>query len=184
MTSREKKIQKWGKHRGRLIDALESNAYSDQIDELKENLTLLRVNEYLSNKNKLLFIALKSGSEECSEYLIQREATANSQHVLNKCDFDKIDKVYKLLSDLSNKYDFIRDSFYGDKKELITRLIDPHKVKANEKRVNFLLKLLSDGFFDINEVRRIIDYEYEGKPEKKGIFLSVYREITLRELGI
>jgi hypothetical protein len=184
MTSREKKIQKWGKHRGRLIDALESNVYNNQIDELKENLTLLRVDEFLSNKNKLLFIALRSGSEECSEYLIQREATANSQHVLNKCDFDKIDKVYKLLSDLSNKYDFIRDSFYGDKKKLITRLIDPHKVQANDKRINFLLKLLSDGFFDVNEVKSCIDYEYEGKPEKKAMFRSIYREITLNELGI
>ena len=184
MTSREKKIQKWGKHRGRLIDALESNAYNNQLDELKENLTLLRVDEFESNKNKLLFIALKSGSKECSEYLIEKEAKTNSQRVLNKCDFEKIDKVYELLSELSNKYDFIRDSFHSDKKELITRLIDPHKVKANEKRINFLLKLLSDGFFEIDEVRRIIDYEYEGKPEKKGMFLSVYREITLRELGI
>ena len=33
MTSREKKIQKWSKFPDRLVDALESNAYNNQIDE-------------------------------------------------------------------------------------------------------------------------------------------------------
>ena len=184
MTSREKKIQKWSKFPNRLVDALESNAYNNQIDELKENLSIVRIPLSSSVKSDLLFIALRSGSKECSEFLIEKEATVNAQHVLYKCDFNKIDKVYKLLSELSVKYDFIRDSFHGDKKSLITRLIDPHKVQANDKRINFLLKLLSDGFFDVNEVKSCIDYEYEGKPEKKAIFRSIYREITLNELGI
>lgn len=184
MTSREKKIQKWSRFPNRLVDALESNVYNNQIDELKENLSLVSIPLFLSVRNKLLLIALKTGSRECSEFLIEKEATANSQQVLSKCDFDKIDKVYELLLELSSKYDFIRDSFNGDKKNLITRLIDHHKVKANDKRINFLLKLLSDGFFDAKEVKRCIDYEYEGKPEKKAMFLSVYREITLNELGL
>jgi hypothetical protein len=94
-------------------------------------------------------------------------------------------EVYTLLEELSNKYEEqIKDIVVNQKPNLINRLVDPSKLDAKNERVDFLFKLISDGFFTAEEVRNQIEANYKDKPEKKSKFIALYREITLKELGI
>lgn len=180
---------KWTKNRSRIIDALESNVHQNQYQNMISNLSLLTVQEFLGIKNRLLFLALKNGSKECAELLLSKEATYNSTEVLRNCDYKKIAEVFNLLEELSKKYEeneLSRDMSSTDSKKpyLINRLIDPSKVDANRERVDFLFKLISEGFFTTEQVKEQIEANYKDKPEKKGKFISIYRELTLKELGI
>ena len=183
------KRQKWKDKRTRIVDTLESNAHSNQYESMISNLSLLTVQEFLGIKNRLLFLALKNGSKECADFLLSKEATFNSTDILTKCDYNKMPEVFNLLEEFSKKYEdkeLSRDmsSVELKKARLINRLIDPGKVDANKERVDFLFKLVSDGFFTAEQVKVQIEENYKDKPEKKGKFISIYRELALKELGI
>ena len=183
------KRQKWTNNRSRIVDALESNAHQNQYQNMISNLSLLTVQEFLGIKNRLLFLALKNGSKECADFLLSKEASYNSSEVLRKCEYTKMAEVFNLLEELSKKYEekeLSRDmsSVESKKSYLINRLIDPSKVDANRERVDFLFKLVSEGFFTAEHVKEQIEVNYKDKPEKKGKFISIYRELALKELGI
>lgn len=182
------KREKWKNKRSRIIDALESNAHDNQYESMISNLSLLTKQEYLSNKDRILFIALKNGSKECAEFLLSKEARFNSLHVLTKCEWKKMSEVFKLLEEVNAKYEDLessKDAGTGlQKSYLINRLIDPSKVDANKDRVDFLFKLISEGFFTVEQVKDQIEVNYKDKPEKKQKFVALYREIKLKELGI
>jgi len=188
-TAKTNKRMKWSNNRSRIVDALESNAHDNQYGNMISNLSLLTVQEFLGIKNRLLFLALKNGSKECAEFLLSKEATFNSTDILTKCDYNKMSEVFNILEELSKKYEdkeLSRDmsSVENKKARLINRLIDPSKVDANKERVDFLFKLVSDGFFTAEQVKLQIEESYKDKPEKKGKFVSIYRELALKELGI
>ena len=176
---------KWKTKRSRITDALLSNAHDDQYENMLTNLSMLTVQEFLSHKDRMLFMALKNGSKRCADFLLSKEARVSSNEILRKCEYTKMFDVYNLLNELSVKYeDQFRDNILNQKPYLINRLIDPSKVDAKNERVDFLFKLISDGFFTAEEVRLQIEANYRDKPEKKSKFISVYREINLKELGI
>jgi hypothetical protein len=91
---------------------------------------------------------------------------------------------FNLIRELDVRDSYSRFNTELQKPYLINRLIDPSKVDANKERVDFLFKLISEGFFTAEQVRDQIELEYKDKPEKKGKFVVLYREITLKELGI
>jgi len=188
-TAKTNKKLKWNNNRSRITDALMSNAHNDQYESMLENLSMLTIQEFLSHKNRMLFMALKNGSKRCAELLLSKEATFNSTEILEKCEYNKMLDVFNLLEYFSKKYEdkeLSRDmsSTETKKSRLINRLIDPSKIDPKNKRVDFLFKLISDGFFTSEEVRTQIEYNYKDKPEKKNKFISIYRELTLKELGI
>lgn len=178
------KKQKWSKNRKRLRDALESNVHENQIENLVENFKLLRPDEFETCKGSLLLISIKSGSKECSEFLIENGAICNPNLILFECKYDKIHIVYDLITELTEKYpnSFTQGKFSINKKSLISRLIDPSKVSDNDKRIDYVFDQM--GFFGYKEVREVIDENYKSKPEKWSKLISVLREIKLRELGI
>lgn len=183
------KRQKWTNNRSRIIDALESNVHQNQYQNMISNLSLLTVQEFLGIKNRLLFLALKNGSKECADFLLSKEATYNATEVLTKCEYKKMAEVFNLLEELNKKYEqkeSSRDmsSVETKKSYLINRLIDPSKVDADKERVDFLFKLVSEGFFTVEKVKEQIEVNYKDKPEKKNKFVAIYRELALKELGI
>lgn len=183
------KRQKWNNNRSRIIDALESNVHENQYQNMISNLSLLTVQEFLGIKDRLLFIALKNASKECADFLLSKEARYNATDVLRKCEYTKMTEVFNLLEEFSKKYDekeLSRDmsSVEVKKSNLINRLIDPSKVDANKERVDFLFKLVTEGFFTAEQVKEQIEANYKDKPEKKNRFISIYRELALKELGI
>jgi hypothetical protein len=134
-------------------------------------------------------MAFKNGSKECAEFLLTKEtadykkSSFNSIDILRKCEYTKMVEVYNLLKlhedkDNSGNHKVLQKSY------LINRLIDPSKVDDKNERVDFLFKLIHDGFFTAEEVRNQIEENYKDKPEKKSKFVALYREITLKELGI
>ncbi len=162
-----------------------SNTHDDQYDNMLTNLSMLTVQEFLSHRNKFLFMALKNGSKRCADFLLSKEASANCNEIMRKCEYQRMVEVYTLLEELSNKYEEqIKDIVVNQKPHLINRLVDPSKLDVKNERVDFLFKLISDGFFTAEEVRQQIENNYRDKPEKKSKFISLYREITLKELGI
>jgi len=171
---------KWTNKRSRIVDALESNAHENKLESMISNLSLLNSDEFSKVKNRLLFLALKNASKECAEFLLSKESKFNSIDILRKCDWTKMVEVFNLLKLHEDKDDYksIQKAY------LINRLVDPSKVDANKERVDFLFKLISDGFFTAEQVRDQIEENYKGKPEKKGSFIAIYRELTLKELGI
>jgi hypothetical protein len=183
-TAETNKKMKWKNKRSRIIDALMSNAHDDQYENMLTNLAMITVQEFLSHRNKFLFMALKNGSKRCAEFLLSKEASANCNEILRKCEYQRVVEVYTLLEELSNKYEEQIKDIVNQKPNLINRLIDPSKADAKNKRVDFLFKLISDGFFTAEEVRTQIESNYRDKPEKKSKFIALYREITLKELGI
>ena len=177
------KKTKWINKRSRIVDALESNAHENQLESMISNLSLLKSDEFLKIKNRLLFLALKNASKECAEFLLSKETGFNSIDILRKCEYTKMVEVFNLLKlhedkDNSGNHKVLQKSY------LINRLIDPSKVDAKNERVDFLFKLIHDGFFTAEEVRHQIEENYKDKPEKKSKFVALYREITLKELGI
>lgn len=182
------KRSKWTNKRSRILDALESNAHDNQYESMISNLSLLTMQEFLSNKDRILFIALKNASRECSEFLLSKEARFNSLQILTKCEWNKMSDVFNLLEELTHKYEYLeasKDAGTGlQKSYLINRLIDPSKVDANRERVDYLFKLVSEGFFTAEQVKEQIEVNYKDKPEKKNRFVSIYRELALKELGI
>jgi hypothetical protein len=173
---------KWKNNRSRIIDALMSNAHDDQYESMLENLSMLTDQEFSSNKHRILLMALKNGSERCADFLLSKEAKANSNQIMTTCEYTKIVDIYNLLDKLILKYeDQFTRSLVNQKSYLIDRLI---KEDAKSERVDFLFKLISDGFFTPEEVRTQIEYNFKDKPEKKNKFISIYRELTLKELGI
>jgi hypothetical protein len=179
-----KKVR-WKTRRSRITDALLSNTHDDQYENMLENLSMLTVQEFLSHKDRMLFMALKNGSKRCADFLLSKEARVSSNEILRKCEYQRMVEVYTLLEELSNKYEEqIKDIVVNQKPHLINRLVDPSKLDAKNERVDFLFKLISDGFFTAEEVRQQIENNYRDKPEKKSKFIALYREITLKELGI
>lgn len=183
------KQTKWKNNRSRIIDALESNAHQNQYESMISNLSLLTVQEFLGNKERLLYIALKHGSKECADFLLSKGSTYNSIQVLRDCQYKKMVEIFNMLEEFDKKYkeeELNRDVSSGENKKLnlINRLIDPSKVEANKERVDFLFKLTSEGFFTIESVKEQIEVHYKEKPEKKNKFVSIYRELVLKELGI
>lgn len=187
-TAKTNKKLKWKNRHSRIIDALISNAHNDQYESMLENLSMLTIQEFESNKNKILFASLKNNSEKCSEFLIKKGAIFNSINILTGCEYTKMVDIYNLLKKYEDKDDSGYHGFASDKVNLklylINRLINPSKIDVGNKRVDFLLKLISDGFFTPEEVRAQIEYHYKDKPEKKNKFISLYRDLTLKELGI
>jgi hypothetical protein len=181
-----KNKQKWTNKRSRIIDALESNVYENQLESMISNISLLRTNEWLSVKNQLLFLALKNASKDCAEFLLSKGATANNYHVLTKCDWKKMHSVFNLLEELNSKYqnEEFRDQGQLNKIILIRRLIDHSKIEANKERLDYLFNLIHEEFLKITQVKNVIEDEYKDKPEKKIKFVALYRELTLKELGI
>jgi hypothetical protein len=92
-------------------------------------------------------------------------------------------EVYNLLK-LHEDKDNSGNHKILQKANLINRLIDPSKVDSKNERVDFLFKLIHTGFFTAEEVRNQIEVNYKDKPEKKSKFIALYRELTLKELGI
>lgn len=160
-----------------------SNAHDNQLESMISNLSLLTNQEFLGIKNKILFMSLKNGSKECAEFLLSKEASFNSIDILRKCEYTKMVEVYNLLK-LHEDKDNSGNHKVLQKVYLMNRLIDPSKVDSNKDRIDYLFKLISDGFFTSEEVRKQIEESYKDKPEKKGKFVAIYREITLKELGI
>jgi hypothetical protein len=188
-TAETNKKMKWINKRSRIIDALESNAHENQLESMISNLSLLTVQEFLGIKNRLLFLALKNGSKECADFLLSKESSYNSTDILRKCEYTKMSEVFNILEEFNKKYEekeLSRDmsSIESKKSYLINRLIDPSKVDAKNERVDFLFKLIHTGFFTAEEVRTNIEANYKDKPEKKAKFIALYRELTLKELGI
>jgi hypothetical protein len=177
------KKMKWSKNRKRLRDALESNAYSNQLSKMLENFQLLKPEEFLQCRNNLLKLALKNASKECAIFLIEKEARSNIEWCLLESDYNKIDKVYNLISELNSKYDFSGPSL-PQKKTLIARLISPEKVSENSERVDYLFKMINEGFFTSEDVMEQIEISYKDKKEQKRYFISLFRDLKLRELGI
>jgi hypothetical protein len=188
-TAETNKKMKWTNKRSRIIDALESNAHENQLESMISNLSLLKSDEFSRIKDRLLFMAFKNGSKECAEFLLTKETadykklSFNSIDILRKCEYTKMVEVYNLLKlhedkDNSGNHKVLQKSY------LINRLIDPSKVDAKNERVDFLFKSISDGFFTAEEVRTQIESNYKDKPEKKAKFIALYRELTLKELGI
>lgn len=178
------KRQKWTNKRSRIVDALESNAHDNQYESMISNIALLTSDEFSRIKNRLLFLALKNGSKECAEFLLSKEAQANIIDILTKCEFVKMVDVFNLIEELDVRDSDSRFNTELQKPYLINRLIDPSKVDANKERVDHLFKLISEGFFTAEQVRDQIEANYKDKPEKKGKFVAIYRELALKELGI
>ena len=188
-TAKTNKKLKWNNNRSRIKDALMSNAHNDQYESMLENLSMLTIQEFLGIKNRLLFLALKNGSKECADFLLSKESSYNSTDILRKCEYTKMSEVFNILEEFNKKYEekeLSRDmsSIESKKSYLINRLIDPSKVDAKNERVDFLFKLIHTGFFTAEEVRTNIEANYKDKPEKKAKFIALYRELTLKELGI
>lgn len=176
--------KKFKQYRKRLFDALISNAYNNQLDKLTNNYNLLTSDEFSKIKNRLLLTSLKNGSKECSEFLIKLGAICNAKSVLLACSWDKIYEIYILIDNLQNQFSFTESLSYKNKDYLITRLIEPSKVNDNSERVDYILELLKNGFFSIDEVRNIHKSLYSGKDKYKNSALSLLRELKLTELGI
>lgn len=182
---------KWSRNRRRLRDALESNIYSDKLTKMLENFQLLKPEEFSECKNNLLKLALKNASKECAIFLIEKEAKASIEWALLECHYNKIDKVYNLISELNLKYEFNGSGPAGlynerltQKKTLIARLISPIKVSENSERVDYLFKMITEGFFTLEDVMEQIEISYKDKQEQKRYFTSLFRELKLKELGI
>ena len=84
---------------------------------------------------------------------------------------------------MNSKYDFIGPSL-PQKKTLIARLISPEKVSENSERVDYLFKMINEGFFTSEDVMEQIEISYKDKKEQKRYFISLFRDLKLRELGI
>ena len=177
------KKMKWSKNRKRLRDALEGNVYRNQLSKMLENFQLLKPDEFLSCKNDLLKLALKNASKECAIFLVEKEARTSIEWCLLECDYNKIDKVYNLISELNSKYDFSGPSL-PQKKTLIARLISPEKVSENSERVDYLFKMINEGFFTSEDVMEQIEISYKYKQEQKRYFISLFRELKLKQIGI
>ncbi len=177
---RDKKL-KWSKNRKRLRDALESNAHNNQIEQMFENFYLLKPEEFNTCKDKLLFLSLKNCSKNCATFLIEHDAKCDLNKVFNECSWKSIHNVYELLLDIYGP-DVIGFGI-GNKRSLISRLIDPSKVEANIERAEYVFKLLKDGFFSVEDIRHICNLLYKDKNEKGNIKM-ILRELTLNELGI
>jgi hypothetical protein len=185
------KKMKWSKNRKRLRDALEGNVYRNQLSKMLENFQLLKPDEFLSCKNDLLKLALKNASKECAIYLIEKEARTSIEWCLLECDYNKIDKVYNLINELSSKYEFnssgpggLYNNHLIKKKTLISRLISPVKVSENSDRVDYLFKMICEGFFTSEDVMEQIEISYIDKKEQKSQFISLFRDLKLKQLGI
>ena len=183
------KKSKWINHRERIFNALVSNAHENKLDQLKENLLFLTEDEYLKYKMDILRVAIKNASHECAYYLVDsyKGPLPNNKHfyrnVLMDCDYNKIHLVYNLLEQIqidNNIQDLDISSF---RNMLINRLIDPAKIEANPRRVEYLHKLLETRFFTIEEVKESIN-TFIKSGSKKSLILPLLREITFRELGI
>lgn len=111
--SKESKKERWNRFPERLYNALESNVFEDQIDELKNNILQLsnRVDE--KRKIRLLTLSLQSGSRQCAEYFLEQGLTCNPNFILLECKFNKIVDVYNLLKELLDKYP---NSFIGNER--------------------------------------------------------------------
>lgn len=177
------KRQKWSKHRKRLRDALESNVHDNQIDNLTKNFKLLRPDEFDKCKNSLLSLSIKNASEDCALFLIEQGAVCNPFYIPSDCKYNKIDVVYKLLEELTYEYpkSFTSTSFIS-KKDLIKRILEPTKILDNPKRIDYLME--NTKFFNIKDVREVIDEQFKKKPEKWSALISLLRDIKLKELGI
>lgn len=178
------KRSKWTNKRSRILDALESNAHDNQYESMISNLSLLNSDEFSKIKNRLLFLALKNCSKECAQFLLSKEAKVNIMDILTKCEFTKMADVFNLIRELDVRDSYSKFNTELQKPYLINRLIDPSKVDANRERVDYLFKLVSEGFFTAEQVKEQIEVEYKDKPEKKNRFVSIYRELALKELGI
>ena len=150
------KKMKWSKNRKRLRDALEGNVYRNQLSKMLENFQLLKPDEFLSCKNDLLKLALKNASKECAIFLVEKEARTSIEWCLLECDYNKIDKVYNLISELSSKYEFNSSGPGG----------------------------LYEGFFTSEDVMEQIEISYKYKQEQKRYFISLFRELKLKQIGI
>lgn len=175
------KEEKWLRNRKRLIDALISNAYNNQVDQMLEKLTMLGDDGFEKCKNSLLYSALKNASKECAEILIQRGATCNINLLIRDCYWYDIDRVYSLVEYLIKKYNI--EIVLISKEYIVTRLIDPSKIKDNPGRLEYTIQLLRDGFFNINDIRKSINKSYKDN-NKRGNITSLIREISLNDLGI
>lgn len=185
--SKDSKKSRWGKFPKRLYNALESNVHSDQIEQLKENISMFPNLVDEKTKKRLLTLSIQNGSKQCSEYFLGEESlTCNPNFILLECKFDKIIVVYELLKKLMDKYP---DKFIGNERKmplnkvtLVKRLIDPSKLKVNKKRVDYLLDNMV--FFESENINIAIKSLYGDKPQKYSKLKSLIREIKLRELGI
>ena len=184
------KKQKWSKNRKRIVDALTSNAYNNQVQQMLENFIMLRNDEFERCKNSLLYTALKNGSKECAQILIEKGAICDTNRVMNECQWSKLDKVHSLIGDFLDKYgpEFTsgcgsRKYFHTNKRGLISRLIEPSKINDNPERLDYTIQLLRNGFFNVDDVRSVVNETYKDS-SKRGNLVMLIREITLNDLGI
>lgn len=181
------KKKKWSKNRKRLHDALISNVYNNNQVQMLENFALLKPDEFESCKSNLLRHSLKNASKECAQILIDRGATCDPSRIIYDCDWRIVDKVYLLVNELISINDnkFLKtDSRFlsNNKKAIIARLIEPYKVEANVERVEYVLRLLREEFFTVQDIREVYSNLY--KDNHKGKMVMLLRELTLNELGI
>lgn len=184
------KKQKWSKNRKRIVDALMSNAYNNQVQQMLGNFIMLRDDEFERCKNSLLYTALKNGSKECAEILIEKGAICDTNRVMNDCQWSKLDKVHLLIGDLLDKYGThftsgcgSRSYFHTNKRGLISRLIEPSKIEDNPERLDYTIQLIRNGVFNMDDVRSVVNETYKDS-SKRGNLVMLIREITLNELGI
>ena len=183
--SKQSKKQRWNRFPERLYNALESNVFDDQIEQLKENLSQFSSLVDEKRKKNLLHLSIQSGSPNCARYFLDEGFTCNPNFILIECKYNKIIDVYNLLEELLNEYP---KSFIGNERKmplnkisLIKRLIDPSKIVDNQKRVDYLLENME--FFGASNITNVIDDVYSGSP-KMSKLKSLIREIKLKELGI
>jgi hypothetical protein len=177
----------------RLKNALVTNASLNQIDAFKENYSYWKsiqdkgssqfgLSE--SNKELLMYFAMKSISRDVVEFLIKENVKCNYSSCIYGCKFTQIKEVYEFINEMINKHGLLTDNkTHLHKDMIIRRLIEPDKVNVNKERIILTIDLIRSGFLDSKEVRDISEELYNNI-KYKGMFTMMSRELLLTELGI
>ena len=176
-------FSRYYKYKSKITDSLESNATSNQIAQMINNYRLISEDEFLLCRNSLLELALKFNSKECAIFLIEKGAYCDPNRVILDCKYDKSVEVFKLLTYLSkgNTTGFTKE-FNESTSILISRLLEPTKVQANSKRLDYILNNID--FFGFENVKATIEKNINSNPNSIAKYKPLLREIKLKELGI
>jgi hypothetical protein len=176
-------FSRYYKYKSKITDSLESNATSNQITQMINNYKLISEDEFLLCRNSLLELALKFNSKECAIFLIEKGAYCDPNRLIFDCKYDKSIEVFNLLTYFkeTNSIGFTKE-FDSSISSLISRLLEPSKVLANSKRLDYVLNNIN--FFGFENVKSTIEKNIKSNPDSIAKYKTLLREIKLKELGI